>query len=274
MADSSSFIKNLLKRSLSGAVIAIVILTGIAVGGYLWSSIVFLIAMISLKEYYNIISRRLKVSTNLGLILGAILLVAVICDVQPYTFIGMLPLFVFFVLAVEMVRKQISGSSTAIEDVSGIISGLVYIILPWTFAIILRNSPSGKIIVFAIFMCTWSCDVFAYFVGSRFGRHKLCEQISPKKTWEGFCSGAAGSFLAAALIAYLYGFPPLPLVIIGLVCGIAGQMGDLEESIIKREGKVKDSGNLIPGHGGMLDRFDSILISMAIIFFTFEVIWR
>ena len=83
-----------------------------------------------------------------------------------------------------------------------------------------------------------------------------------------------GSLLCAGVLAFWFEFPPLPLILLGLLCGVAGQMGDLGESVLKREAGVKDSGSLIPGHGGMLDRFDSILVNASLAFLIFEVIGR
>jgi phosphatidate cytidylyltransferase len=123
-----------------------------------------------------------------------------------------------------------------------------------------------------LFLCTWSCDVAAFLTGKRFGANLLCESVSPKKTWEGFGGGVAGSLACSALLALLFRFPPLPMLLLGLLCGVAGQLGDLGESILKREAGVKDSGSLIPGHGGFLDRFDSILINASLAFLIFEVL--
>lgn len=97
---------------------------------------------------------------------------------------------------------------------------------------------------------------------------------APKKTWEGALGGLCGSLFAAGLLAYVSGVPPIPLLFIGLTCGVVGQFGDLAESTLKRETGVKDSGTVIPGHGGMLDRFDSILFSASCVYMLFEVIWN
>jgi phosphatidate cytidylyltransferase len=98
--------------------------------------------------------------------------------------------------------------------------------------------------------------------------------VSAKKTWEGFGGGVLGSVFASSLVALIFEFPPLPLLLLGLLCGFAGQLGDLGESVLKREAGVKDSGSLIPGHGGFLDRFDSILVNSSLAFIIFEVLGR
>ena len=109
----------------------------------------------------------------------------------------------------------------------------------------------------------------AYFTGKRFGRTLLSSRVSPKKTWEGFAGGVVASVLCSGCLSLLFGFSLHALLLLGFLCGIAGQFGDLGESVLKREANVKDTSNLIPGHGGLLDRFDSILINATLAFFLF-----
>lgn len=275
MAALSDKTIELIKRTGSGAGIGAVVLVAVAQGGRLWSSLAGIIALISLNEFYKILNQRLKLSKTIGILAGAILLVMTgFLDVREKCVLTGLVLAFLMTLFAEIIKRQSIGNSTAIENSSGVAAGLIYVVLPWCFSIFLRNNPVGKTVMLSVFLCTWSCDVFAFLVGSWFGRHKLCDRISPKKTWEGFFSGVAGSFLASGAVAYLRQFPPFPILVIGLICGIAGQMGDLGESIFKREAGVKDSGDVIPGHGGMLDRFDSILVNLTITYLLFEVIWR
>lgn len=115
--------------------------------------------------------------------------------------------------------------------------------------------------VILAFVVTWGNDTFAYFAGHAFGRHKLYERISPKKTWEGFAGGAAGSVVGALVTRWLL-LPDLgvgPTLVIGVGGAVLGPLGDLAESMIKRAAGVKDSGKIIPGHGGILDRIDALL---------------
>jgi phosphatidate cytidylyltransferase len=117
-------------------------------------------------------------------------------------------------------------------------------------------------------LVNWAGDIGAYYVGSAIGRHRLAERVSPKKTWE----GAAGSVVASLLIAGSYlmrfvgGLTILQVLTITIAANIAGQMGDLAESAMKRGAHMKDSGTLLPGHGGMLDRVDSTLFSLPVVY--------
>jgi phosphatidate cytidylyltransferase len=119
-----------------------------------------------------------------------------------------------------------------------------------------------------VLMTTWGQDVFAYFVGKRWGRRKMAPSLSPRKTWEGAAGGMLGALAGAFLALALFGLP-LSLwatALIGIVAGIAGPVGDLSESFIKRQAGLKDAGSLIPGHGGILDRIDSVLFSAPAIY--------
>lgn len=264
-----------IKRFLSGIVLVLAVIVSIDFGGYCWAALATVIGMVSLVEFYKISSKRLRFSKGIGLLAGLSFLVMVgFLGIEEKALLTGVVMLLWVTLFAELVKRQSTGSSTAIENSAGVIGGLIYVVLPWCLSIYLRSGPVGKIVLLSVFVCTWACDVFAYIVGSKLGKHRLCENISPKKTWEGFYSGVAGSFLAAASIAYVREFPPFPLLVIGLVCGIAGQLGDLAESIFKREAGVKDSGSVLPGHGGMLDRFDSVLVSLTITYFIFEVLWR
>jgi phosphatidate cytidylyltransferase len=109
-------------------------------------------------------------------------------------------------------------------------------------------------------------------VGSTFGETPLCDKVSPSKSSEGFWGGLLASVICGSILPMIFEMAPVPLVLLGALCGSAGQVGDLAESVLKREAKVKDTGSLIPGHGGFLDRFDSILINATLTFFIIEVI--
>jgi phosphatidate cytidylyltransferase len=132
----------------------------------------------------------------------------------------------------------------------------------------------GGMTVIALFVSVWVCDSAAYFAGRAFGAHKLFERVSPKKTWEGAVAGVAGAvaaFVAAKFLVLPY-LSVTSAVICGIIVGVIGQLGDLVESLLKRDAGVKDSSALIPGHGGVLDRFDSILFSAPIIYFYLDFV--
>lgn len=122
------------------------------------------------------------------------------------------------------------------------------------------NVDAGCALVWVLFACTWASDTFAYFVGSAFGSHKLASSISPSKTVEGFLGSIIGTILTAVVVGtFIFGLPFVKMAVAGFILCLAATFGDLVESVLKRFANVKDSGIFLPGHGGVLDRFDSIL---------------
>ncbi len=261
-------------RGVSGFGVIVAILGALYAGGRIWTAMVSLIALVSLGEFYAMLSKKFKVSRGVGFLTALLILITAAEGIHPISLVITLSISAFMVLFVEIIRRQSRGDSFAIWNMGGVLAGILYIIIPWTFMILLRRLPSGAIILFAMFLCTWSCDVAAYLVGSKWGRTKLCENISPNKTWEGFLGGMSAALLAGVGFAYVLGATPFPFLFVGLICGIGGQIGDLGESVIKRETGVKDSGRIIPGHGGALDRFDSILVNGLLVYVLFGVILR
>ena len=265
-------------RTLSSVFIVIIILGGLHYGGIIWNVIASLIALISLSEYYNMLSKyakikSMKISPGVGYLFSIIFLIAAMKENPQAIILAMiLSLCVFGVFTVEIFKRQLTqGNSSAVFNAGGIISGVLYITVPWTCMIMLRNYIIGKEILMTLFFCTWGCDVGAYIGGKMFGTVQLCKCVSPGKTVQGFLAGIIGSLLVSAVSIYFLGLNR-ELIIIGFICGIIGQVGDLAESLIKRETGQKDSGNLIPGHGGMLDRFDSILFNALFTYLILRVV--
>ena len=274
MAQSNEALKELLVRGGAGAAVVAVVLGALYTGGMTWTVLVSVLALVSLGEFYSMLSRKFKVSRGVGFMAGVLILFTASEGIHPISLVLTLSITAFVILFVEILRRQIKGESFAIWNMGGTLGGILYIVIPWTFMILLRRLPSGAILLFTMFLCTWSCDVAAYIIGSKWGRIRLCENVSPKKTWEGFLGGLSAALLAGVAVAFILETPPLPFLFVGLICGVAGQIGDLAESVIKRETGVKDSGSVIPGHGGVLDRFDSILVSGLLVYVLFGVILR
>lgn len=144
---------------------------------------------------------------------------------------------------------------------------IVYVSL-FIYFYLLRLLPDGWIWLTFTLVGTWSSDTVAYFIGRRWGRHQLAPALSPGKTVEGAVGGLLGSLLAAMVFILIYPFVPRwHLLLLGLLLGIAAQIGDLVESSFKRQAGVKDAGDIIPGHGGILDRFDSMLFTAPLVYY-------
>ena len=262
-------VADLPQRAVGGTLVFLVIMGGIFYGGWLWAAVAAAIALGSLWEFYGLLDSKQRVSRWFGMGAGAILLGAATLKLEASAYLSVIVFIAFLVLFSEVIKRQVTGNSAALLNMGGTLAGLVYVTLPWAFMILLRSRESGKLFLLAIFLCTWSCDVAAYFTGKRFGRTLLSSRVSPKKTWEGFAGGVVASVLCSGCLSLLFGFSLHALLLLGFLCGIAGQFGDLGESVLKREANVKDTSNLSPGHGGLLDRFDSILINATLAFFLF-----
>lgn len=142
---------------------------------------------------------------------------------------------------------------------------LVYAGFPFIALVDMRAGENGFFIVLFVFACVWGADSFAYFAGKGIGGPKLAPAISPKKTWSGFAGGLAGAMAVSAVLILAFGFSPgWAAMLLALVLSLASQAGDLFESWVKRRFDLKDSGNLIPGHGGVLDRIDGFIFAIAL----------
>ena len=245
------------------------------------------IALSSVYEYAKMVSNKYAINENFMIVATLIMLL-----VSRFTtddilltlifIIAIISSFVFLAMGQQIVLRENTGNSNVIETAGAYMHGLSFIVYPWCATIIFLNSykfPSvASQLIFAIFLSTWICDTSAYLIGTAIGRHKLAPKISEKKSVEGFVAGFIGSVLASFIyLIILSAFSlsacdPLYIIAIGVICGTFGQIGDLAESLIKREIGVKDSGNLLPGHGGFLDRFDSILLNITVFFLLFAVV--
>ena len=174
-------------------------------------------------------------------------------------------LFAFFFYAIVSGRELKDAS----QDTTHKAFGLVYIALPLSFLTPLREIENGQWWLLFLLIVIWSNDTFAYFIGRGLGAPKLASEISPKKTVEGAAGGIIGGAAVAVLFSYLagMGLSPLNVFVLAAVIGIVAMIGDLAESVLKRAAGVKDSGAIIPGHGGVLDRIDSLLFSVPLLYY-------
>lgn len=279
MADSKQG-NELRLRIFSSFFIVLIIIGGIYMGGYVWAGIASALCLESMREYYRMLSKNAKLSRGIGYICSLVVLFSSFEGLRPVTMAVTMSLSTFGIFLIEIMRRQMTGHSDAVRNVGGTLSGVLFIAVPWTCLILLRGMPIGVLMLVTLFACTWGCDVGAFIAGKRWGQSPskkgrenwLCREVSPNKTWEGFIGGMVGSMLVNAALIYLLEQPPYPLFVIGVICGIAGQLGDLAESLVKRETGTKDAGSLIPGHGGAFDRFDSILLNALITYTIFGLV--
>ena len=265
--------KVLVQRSLTGIAFAAVMLVGIIVHQYVFAVVFSAFLLLTLFEFYKISENiGYEPSAKIGLICGFLLFIIFFLagsHVIPYRYIFLAILIPLFTLLPDLFDKRKNGFKNSMITIAGIIyialpySLLCFIIYPW-------NAFDGKFyrwVLIGIFLIIWMYDSMAYVFGSMLGKHKICERISPKKSWEGLIGGAVFAVIMGIINAVI--FHELSLtnwVVIAILIVIFGTSGDFFESKLKREAGVKDSGSILPGHGGMLDRFDTVLFAIPVIF--------
>ena len=207
-------------------------------------------------EFYRIMRLDGKVPNEfVGLVASVLFPLSVLVDPVWLTVIN-------FLLVLLLGLWYVKNPRTRIADVAVTAFGAIYTGLIMSTAILLRESlsdPWGAVLVLGLFVSVWGSDTFAYLVGSAIGKHKLAPHISPNKSWEGFIAGLVFAMAVWCLLSFIPGVTmSIPLALaFGLINGLAGVLGDLVESRIKRNSGFKDSGTIMPGHGGLLDRCDS-----------------
>ncbi len=229
--------------------------------------VVSVAAILGLYEFYNLtLPERGTAGKIGGIVLGMIL-----CGVFQWapreaviSVLGVILLILF--LGSPLLFSELS---TLPNRVGITFLGIVYVPFLLSHVTLINKLPKGVLWVLLLVATVWAGDTFALFIGSRWGRHKLCPQISPQKTIEGFfgCFGGAILSIFAFKFLFLPALATMDAFIMGLGIALFGQLGDLSESMIKRGAKVKDSGGLVPGHGGMLDRLDSFLFSSPFLYY-------
>lgn len=256
-------------RFFSGVVLVLIALFTIFFGGNVLFATLILISFIGLSELYKVFEIADKPLGIAGYLAG-LAYYALIFTKEEDKF---LMLFIGYLILL-MVIYVFSFPKYKATHVMTSFFGLFYVAIMLSFVYQTRMLENGIYLVWLIFICSWGCDTCAYCVGMLFGKHKMAPKLSPKKSVE----GAIGGIVGAALLGGVYGIvfqnqmQNAENVIFGfaLICGIGGaisQVGDLAASAIKRNYDIKDYGNLIPGHGGILDRFDSVIFTAPIIYY-------
>lgn len=266
-------VNSFVKRTITGVVFVILIIGSVILNKWVFAGLFFLISIGGILEFLKI-SRALggKVS-KIAILVSALLLYALITFVAFGYIIGadalLYGLLIFpFIAIFELFRN----GNNSLVNVSHAIAGLLWIVVPLALLNGFFNpnpeaawSHSGALLGF--FLILWIYDSGAYIAGSTLGKHKMMEHISPKKSWEGFAGGALLGFLTAFLVSASFTeFSLGQWMIIALMIIIFGTLGDFIESMLKRSAGIKDSGNILPGHGGILDRFDAVFIAAPVIF--------
>lgn len=238
-------------------------------GGIWWAGIIMVLTLLASWEMGAMIRRASRSETApsiLLLTLGGVLFVALAYEsdgIPPLLWGPVLTILTIVAFVIEIGKEK----RDPVHGVGGTLLGTLYPGALFAHLVLLRQLPHGFEWVLLVTLTTWASDSAAFFVGSAFGKHKLLPSVSPNKTWE----GAIGALAGAVIVGAAFGlFTPIPTVVgaVGaLFVSVAGQLGDLAASSLKRQAEVKDTGTLLPGHGGVLDRFDSLLFAGAVVYY-------
>ena len=252
-------------RLLSGILLVIIALATIISGGYVLFFTLLAVSLIGMRELYKAMKvqdEKANLLVYAGYAGAAIYYVAVLLDFGRYGTLAIifglvLIMFVYVFTYPEFEAKQVMPA----------MFGIVYVAVMLSFICLTRALPGGKFHVWLIFLCSWGCDTCAYCVGMLIGKHKMAPVLSPKKSVEGAVGGVAGAALLGVIYAAATQGPILKYAVICAVGALISMVGDLAASAIKRNLGIKDYGKLIPGHGGILDRFDSVIFTAPVIYF-------
>ena len=249
-------------------------------GEWLFATAILVLTLLAWYEFYIIMQNKdIKVFYRLGILINILILgCAWLGNYHEFVIV----LFVSTMLA--LLKIVTSGTNFTVVDAAFSLLGISYIGMSFAHLLLLRSTDNslylmtswgelsvGAAYVWLAFVGTWASDTFAFFIGTYFGRHKLCPMISPKKTIEGALGGMLGSVIAIVVLGLLFKLPVSHSIFMGILVGIVAPIGDLIESAIKRFAGVKDSGRIFPGHGGVLDRFDSIMFTVPAIYYYMHI---
>lgn len=263
---------NLLKRTITGAFFVIVMIGSALLGQTMFVALMAVITTAGLYEFFHLVDGHTNQPAAPAASFAGVIVFAAIAlylmQIVGAEIMLLIPLLLFVLFFYELWRNKPNPFS----NIALCITGIIYVAVPFAMLTGFFESP-GEMgfrnagILMGYFAILWLNDTGAYLVGSYAGKHRLFERISPKKSWEGTIGGAVIALLTAWGYAFLYtGLNLFQWMVIACIIIVTGTLGDLVESMLKRSRGVKDSGKILPGHGGILDRFDAVLLSVPFVF--------
>ncbi|MDO8661965.1 MAG: phosphatidate cytidylyltransferase [Candidatus Omnitrophota bacterium] len=256
------------------SILLIAMIIGVIFIDWLCGLVVTLFIIGGLYEFFSMLDKKgISAYKYFGIGLGMVIPLSIMRGFEltrGWEFLFIV-LALLFLILMQFKRRKNSG---AIVDISTTIFGIIYVSWFFSFLIKIRYLEGGLGLLAAVLLITKAGDIGAYLVGSRFGRTALLPRISPKKTIEGSLGGLVFNILTALACKPFLGFGYFHLIVLALAMGVLGQLGDLSESLIKRDCEVKDSGRIFPGMGGVLDEIDSLLFVAPVFYFYMSVALR
>ncbi|MEK6223149.1 MAG: phosphatidate cytidylyltransferase, partial [Chloroflexota bacterium] len=249
-----------------------IVIAAIMQGGWVLGLLISLLLGMAVWEY-SLLFKAGGLKPAGFLVVAGVVLLTLTRTAQNLEYDSVIVVGLAMLLMAIHLREFEKGRDQAGSDFAASLSGLIYIGFLGGYMVLLRNLPEGQWWLLTVLPAVWLADSGAYFIGKRFGVHKMAPRLSPKKSWEGYFGGIVVALIGTPLLMSLYhnwglpvggAFTPLNAVLIGLVMGVFPTLGDLGESMLKRQFGVKDSGSILPGHGGIFDRIDSWLWAVTI----------
>lgn len=257
-------------RLLSGIVLVILLLLFIIPGGNVTAISMCLVSIIGMSEIYGIYNVKDKAPGIIGYIFCVLYYLVLVFTDGGIHNIAIIMAFLIAVLAVYVFTYPKYDATRIMAT----FFGLFYVAVMLSFVYLLRIMPGGQYLVWLIILCSWGCDTLAYCSGMLLGKHKMAPVLSPKKSVEGAIGGVLGAFLLTFIYLNIFKTQMsldmnhiIMVSVFAAIGGLISMVGDLAASAIKRNNNIKDYGKLIPGHGGILDRFDSVIITAPIVYF-------
>jgi len=262
----------MIKRTLAALALAVIGLPAIILGGPYYYFLITLLLGIAAWEFQNIFC-AVDCYASKPILIGGVVLIVLTRAFFPAYAVPVLTFLILAAMAWHLFEYE-RGRPKAATDFSFTTAGIVYIGWIGAYLIDIRNLDNGMWWLLLVLPSIWAADMAAYFIGSRWGRHQLSPRLSPKKSWEGYWAGVVFGTLITAGLAAIWHVVGSPVVtwwkgaILGLLLSVLTTLGDLGESMFKRQAGVKDASNIIPGHGGVLDRIDSWIWGAALGYFS------
>jgi phosphatidate cytidylyltransferase len=262
-----------LKRVVSAIALIILVTLSIMVK-WLFNLVIVGFIVAGLYEFFTMLEKKgIRIYKYFGIGMGAVIPLSILFrfELTKRWELLFIVLMLLFLILMQFKRRDTSG---VVVDISTTLFGILYISWFLSFLIKIRYLPQGAGLIATVLLITKLGDVGAYLIGVRFGKRPLIPRISPKKSIEGAMGGLIFSVLGALASKAFFNFSYPTLIIMGVFLGILGQLGDLSESLIKRDCQVKDSGNIFPGMGGVLDEVDSLLFTAPVFYFYLSAILK
>lgn len=260
---------NLTQRIIAAVIGVAIIITGIFYSAYTFWLVFLFLSVMTQYEFYKLVGLNGNLPLSIfGTICGSVLNALTFFIEKgdwPFKFYYLIVPLLAITFFIKLYKRK---DPKPFENLGYTFLGIIYVAVPFALVneVAMEAHHYKPLLVLGILVILWVNDSGAYFVGTMMGKRKLFERISPKKTWEGLFGGAISSLIAALVFSKYYNsIDPWKWIVIAAIIVVTGTLGDLVESLFKRSIAIKDSGSFIPGHGGFLDRFDGLLLSMPFI---------